>query len=210
VDNLLTEEPESIMSIPICITQTCFLLLVTLTSAKPAYCQAASQGDALTLPASKHAVVRFFYQPPEGEYLHHPLLFRVVKKSDSRWNTIAYLNVGHTLYISLSDMQQLMINLAHLSLQWEESTEIEPLETWDNVNSYGYGMGIKVLSSKGTAKALIEHDKICETLAQLDGALLTPRALWEFQRFRLQYYCRVPGYNPDAYDEPKFFPRSHR
>lgn len=56
--------------------------------------------------------------------------------------------------------------------------------------------------ANGTAKALIASDKICETLASLDGALLTPRALGEFQGFRLQYHCRVPNFNLDAYPFP--------
>lgn len=188
--------------------RVCLFLFATLTSAPWTSTQTTDQGHALTLPAAKDTVVRFFYQPPDGEYLHHPLLFRVVKKSDPRWNTIAYLDVGRTLYISLSDMQQLMTNIAHLSLQWDESAEIEPLETVDDIKLDALGMDITVLSAKGTAKARIERDQICETLAKLDGALLTPRALWEFQRFRLQYYCRVPGYNPGEYKQPIFFPRS--
>jgi hypothetical protein len=182
-------------------TRVCFLLLAILTSAPSASNQAASQGHALTLPAGKDSVIRFFYQPPDGEYFHVALLFRVAKKDDPRWNTTAYSDVGRTAYVSLSEMQQLMTKLGHLSLRWDESIKIESLETYKTIHSYGYGMGIKVLSAKGTAKATIEHDKICETLALLDGALLTPRALWEFQRFRLQYQCRVPSYNPDAYPE---------
>jgi len=94
-----------------------------------------------------------------------------------------------------------MTGLAHLSLRWDQSATIESLETYKTIHSYGYGMGIKVLSANGTAKSLIAPDKICETLAPSDGALLTPRALWEFQGFRLQYHCRVPSYDPDAYPE---------
>jgi hypothetical protein len=183
------------------VTQTCFLLLATLTSAPWASSQATSQGHGLTLPAGKDSVVRFFYQPPDGEYFHVALIFRVIQENDPRWNTTAYSDVGRTAYVSLSDMQQLITDLAHLSLRWDESAQVETLETYKTIHSYGYGMSIKVLSGKGTAKATIEHDKICETLAPLDGALLTPRALWEFQGFRLQYHCRVPSYNPDAYPE---------
>jgi hypothetical protein len=182
-------------------TRVCCLLLATLTSAASASTQSARQGQALTLPAGKDSIVRFFYQPPGGEYFHVALLFRVVEKKDVRWNTAPVFDEGRTAYISLSDMQRLMGRMAHLSLQWDQSPTIESLETYKTIHSYGYGMGVKVLSANGTAKSLIAHDKICETLAQLDGALLTPRALWEFQGFRLQYHCRVPGYNPDAYPD---------
>jgi hypothetical protein len=183
------------------VTQVCFLFLATLAGAPWASTQVASQAHALTLPPGKDSVVRFFYQPPDGEYFHVALIFRVAKENDPRWNTTAYSDVGRTAYVSLSDMQQLITNLAHLSLRWDESAKIERLETYKTIRSYGYGMGIKVLSEKGTAKATIEHDKICEALSPLDGALLTPRALWEFQGFRLQYHCQVPGYNPTAFPD---------
>ena len=179
----------------------CLFLLATLTTAPWASSQAASQGEALTLIAEKDSVVRFFYQPPNGEYFHVALLFRVVKKNDRRWNTIAYSDLGRTSYVSLSDMQRLMAKLAHSLLQWDQSATVESLETYKTIHSYGYGMGIKVLSANGTAKSLIAHDKICETLAPLDGALQTRRALWEFQSFRMQYHCKVLRYNPDAYAE---------
>ena len=146
-------------------------------------------------------MVRFFYQPPDSEYFHVALLFRVVKKNDPRWNTIAYSDLGRTSYVSLSDMQRLMAKLAHSLLQWDQSATVESLETYKTIHSYGYGMGIKVRSANGTAKSRIAHDNICETLATLYGALRTPRALWEFQGFRLQYHCQVLGYNPDAYSE---------
>jgi len=94
-----------------------------------------------------------------------------------------------------------MTGLAQLSLRWDQSATIESLETYKTIDSYGYGMGIKVLSANGTAKSLLAPDKICETLAPLDGALLNPRALWELQGFRLQYHCRVSSYAPDAYPE---------
>jgi len=184
-----------------CAAQGCFLLLATLMSAPWGCCYAAGQDHALTSPGGKDSVVRFFYQPPDGEYFHVALIFRAVEKQGPRWDTTAYSDVGRTAYVSLSDMQQLISSLARLSLRWEESTKIENLESKKHIHSYGYGMGIKVLSPKGTAKALIEPGKICETLASLDGALLTPRALWEFQRFQLQYHCRVPSFNPDAYPE---------
>jgi hypothetical protein len=181
--------------------RVCLFFLATLTSAPWASSQAASQGHALTLIAGHDSVVRFFYQPPEGEYFHVALLFRVVKKGHPRWNTTACSDVGQTAYISLRDMGRFMTVLARLSLRWDQSAIIESLETYKTIHSYGYGMGIKVLSANGTAKSLIAPDKICETLAPLDSALLTPRSLWEFQGFRLQYHCRVASYDPDAYPE---------
>src|SRR5262249_36866632 len=97
---------EVIMSKVNCVTQVWFLLLVTLRSAPWSPSQAASQGHALTLPAGKDSVVRFFYQPPEGEYFHFPLVFRVVNEKDPRLNTAPPLDTGRTAYISISEMQR--------------------------------------------------------------------------------------------------------
>ena len=173
-------------------TRVCFLLLATLTSVPWASSQAGSQGHPLTFAAGRDPVVRFFCQPPDGEYFHVALLLRAAKKDDPRWNTTAYSDLGRTAYVSLSDMKRFMTMLTHLSLRWDESPKVESLE----------GVGIKVLSANHRAKALIAVDKICETLASLDGALLTPRALGEFQGFRRQYHCQVPNFNLEAYPFP--------
>ena len=145
-------------------------------------------------------MVRFYYHSPDGEYFHVALLFRVVKRSDPLWNSAPVVAEGRTAYISLSEIQQLMLKLARLPLHWSVSEQREALETYANIHSYG-GMGIKVLSANETAKATIAPDKICETLGTLDGALRTRRALWEFQFFRLQYRCQVPNFNFDAYPD---------
>jgi len=161
---------------------------------------ALSQDDHLTLLASRDSVARFYYHSPDGEYFHVALLFRVVKRSDPLWTSAPILDEGRTAYISLSEMRQLMVKLACLRLRWSESAQREALETYANIHSYG-GMGIKVLSGNGTAKATIAPDKICETLALLDGALRTQRALWEFQLYRLQCHCRVANFNCNAYPD---------
>jgi len=181
-------------------TRVCLLLLATLTSTQWAYSQAASQGHALTLSADKDSVVRFYCQPPDGEYFHVALLFRVVEKNDPRWNTAPVSDVGRTAYVSFSEMRQLITALSVAHLSWHESTKVEGLETYKTVYSYRC-MAVKVLSANGMAKATIEPDKICETLTHLDPAVQTPRALWEFQFFRTQYRCRVPKFNPNAYRE---------
>lgn len=182
------------------VTRVCFLLLVTLMIAPWGSGQTERQGHALTLPAGKDSVVRFFCQPPDGEYFHVALLFRVVEKKDPQWNTAPVFDEGRTAYISVLEMRQLTTALSAAHLSWSESTKVETLETYKTIHSDG-GMGIKVLSPNGTAKATIEPKKICETLAPLDDAFQTPRALWEFQLFRSQYHCRVPNFNPNAYPE---------
>jgi hypothetical protein len=114
-------------------TRVCFLRLAILLSVPRACSQAASQGHPLTFAGDRDSVVRFFHQPPDGEYFHVALLLRVAKKNGPRWNTTAYSDVGRTAYVSLSDMKRIMTTLTHLSLQWDESPKIEDLETYKTI-----------------------------------------------------------------------------
>lgn len=182
------------------VSRAYMLLFATLATAAWGASQEISKGHRLTLPASKDSVLQFFFQPLDGRYFHVPLLFRVVNKSDPRWNTAPLLDIGRTAYISLSEMHELMTRLAQLPLQWDESAKIENLEPY-KIIPLGPRMRIKILSVNGTANSSINPDNICETLAQLDDTIKTPRALWEFQLFRMKYDCRVPNFNPDAYPE---------
>lgn len=182
------------------VTGICFLLFATLATSLRSSSQAASQGHTLTLPADKDSVVRFFYQPPDNNYFHFPLLFRVVDKNDPRWNTAPQFEVGRTAYISFPEMQKLITALSAAHLYWEESATVEPLETYKTIHSYG-GMGVKISSATGTAKSTIAADKICDMLAPLDAAVQTPPALWELQLFRLQYHCQVSNFDPKACPE---------
>lgn len=181
------------------VTRICFLLLVASFGVLRGPSQAASQQHTLTLPADKNSIVRFFYTPPINNYYHAPLLFRVVAESDSRWNTAPALEAGRTAYISLSEMQNLIAALAAGHLSWTESKTVEEPETFTKVHGHGGGMEAKVFSAEGTGYAKIVPDKICDTLAALDTTLRAPRALWELQFFRMQYQCRVPNFDPDAY-----------
>jgi hypothetical protein len=62
-------------------------------------------------------------------------------------------------------------------------------------------MEIRVVSPKGTAVATVSPKRICPTLEPLDAALATSRALWEFQLFRVEDGCKVPGFNNQAYPD---------
>jgi hypothetical protein len=183
-----------------CAARIPLLLLVLFASALQSSSQSTGQRRMLTLSPDEHSVVRLFYQPPDNNYFHWPLLFRVVEKTDPKWNSAPALNVGRTTYITLPEMQKLITALSAAPLSWQESTAVETLETYKTIHSYG-GMGIKVLSSTGTARATIAADKICEMLTPLDATLQTPRALWEFQRFQKQYHCRVHDFDPKKYPD---------
>ncbi len=156
--------------------------------------------SVLNSAVDEKTVVRFFYQPP-GDYLHAPLVFRVVEEGNPLLNTAPMREEGRTAYISLSEMRELVQALARSNLAWQESETIELLGSYKKLDLAFIGMEIFVGNSKGTARARVVPKAICKTLKPLDAALKTPRALWEFQGFRLNYGCKVPGFNHEAYPD---------
>jgi hypothetical protein len=158
-----------------------------------------NQSD-LHLEADEKTVVRFFYQPAPGDYLHAPLVFRVVEEGSPLLNTAPMREAGRTAYISLSEMRGIVETLKRSDIVWEESADIVTLGSYKKLPLFD-DMAILVANSMGTAKTRIAPKTICRTLKPLDAALKTPRALWEFQGFRLNYGCEVPGFAHDAYPD---------
>jgi len=153
----------------------------------------------LNSPVDEKTVVRFFYDPP-GEYFHKPLVFRVVKEDDPLLNTASVHDEGQTAYISLPEMRGLVKDLAHTSLAWRESQSVEVLGPYKKLPASD-DMEILIAFSDGTAKAEISPKALCMILRPLDAAFKAPRVLWEFQGFRLNYGCKVPGFKPGAYPD---------
>jgi hypothetical protein len=153
----------------------------------------------MSCAANENAAVRFFYNPPGG-YFHFPLIFRSVEQADLRLNTAPMTTEGRTAYISFAEMRQLVEGLANSKLSWRVSEKAEGLGSYKKIPVLDR-MEILVLCPKGTPRSKLAPKNICETLAPLDPALKTPRALWEFQLFRQGYGCKVPGFNPEAYPD---------
>lgn len=154
----------------------------------------------LHLEADDKTAVRFFYQPAAGDYFHAPLVFSVIEEGNSLINTAPMREAGRTVYISLSEMSDVVQGLKRSDIVWQESGDIVTLGSYKKLPLFD-DMEILVANSMGTAKARIAPKAICRTLKPLDAALKTPRALWEFQGFRLNYGCKVPGFKPDAYPD---------
>jgi hypothetical protein len=156
--------------------------------------------DVLHSPIDDGTAVRLFFN--SGDYFHAPLIFRVVSESDPRLNTAPLLPEGRTAYISHVEMQHLKQGLAELVLRWPWKQSREVMAFGDAMSIPAVGaMVIIVVSSQGTAEGGLDSTRICNTLAPLDSALRTPRALWEFQLFRDEYKCDVPGLNGQAFPD---------
>jgi hypothetical protein len=178
-----------------------WLLLAVLTSATSLKShQAVQEKSVFDSPVDENTAVRFFYNPSDGGYFHFPLIFRSVAPEDPRLNTAPMGTEGRKAYISPPEMRQLLQRLRHSDLPWQESEKVEILEPYKKLVVKA-SMEVTVVSSKGTAKASFGAKNICDALRPLDSALKTPRALWEFQGFRLNYGCRVPGFNFEAYPD---------
>lgn len=150
--------------------------------------------------ADETTAIRFFYNN-ESDYFHFPLIFRAVERRDPRLNTAPMVAEGRTAYISQTEMQSLLRGLAQLDLPWQESERVEALESFKRLRPWSDSMEILIACSKGTARVKVDPKRICEILKPLDSALKTPRALWEFQRFRVNYRCQVPGFEYGAYPD---------
>ena len=178
----------------------CCLLAVALMSSKLNFGQSEVQHGSFNLPVNKETVVRFFYLPA-NDYLHPALFFRVVGTNSSRLNTAPITNHGgRTPYISIEEMQALIKLLDSAGLSWRTGSAVEVPKAVDFKETTGQ-LEIKIFSSGGTALSLSDPKGICETLAPLDAAFKQPRALLEFQLFRVDYNCKVPGFNRNAFPE---------
>jgi hypothetical protein len=165
-----------------------------------AYSQAAGKGQELDYSVNANTGIRFFDQPIDGNYFHYPLVVRAVDEHDPRINTAPMAAEGRLVYVSLPEMQQLLKALAQSRVSWQRSEEVGMFGPSKELEITGT-MVITVVSTKGTFKASLEPKKICGTLRPLDHSLYAPRAVWEFQRFRLNYGCKVRNFVYDAYPD---------
>jgi hypothetical protein len=179
----------------------CIILTVTLSASglsSCSSCQTTVGLNVLDTPVSEHTAVRMFFDP--GNYFHPPLIFRVVAANDTRLNTAPMLPEGRTAFITAIEMQRLIKGLQGMKLSWKESREHIVFDEARNLPPVFYGISV-VISSEGTAESGIPPAKICDSLAPLDSALSTPRALWEFQLFRAGFNCKVLGLDGQAYPD---------
>jgi hypothetical protein len=180
------------------IAQICWFFVAALLTTSLSAGQSTKAHDSLTLSVDKYTVVRFFYLPA-NDYLHPALIFRVAGPESPRLNTAPIINRGgRTPYISIEEMQSLIKMLDRSGLSWHETKTVEVPKMVGFRETTGKVV-IKIFSSGGTALSLSDPENICQTLAPLDAAFKQPRALWEFQLFRLDYHCEVPGFNRNAY-----------
>jgi hypothetical protein len=163
-------------------------------------CQPAGGHKSFSLPVNNQTAIRFFYLPA-NDYLHPALIFRVATPQSGELNTAPIVNHGgRTPYISIDEMRQLVQMLDHSDLLWSETKTVEVPGMVGFKETTGM-LQIKIFSLGGTASSNQDPSRLCQTLAPLDAAFKQPRALWEFQLFRVDYGCSVLGFDRKAFPE---------
>lgn len=179
----------------------CVLLLIALIGASLSCTEPTRRHAALSGPVDTNTIVRFFYPPPLS-HPHPPLLLRAVGEKDPRLDTAPGVVEGQTAYISLAEMREVVQILNDSVSSWNTSKDVEvPRPPMDL--PFPDGLEIDVFFSTGTARTVITPGRLCATLAPLDVALRN-RALWEFQWFRLDYDCKVSGFDLKKYYKEHF------
>lgn len=148
----------------------------------------------LSAPVGNNTGMRFFYYSG-GDVVDGPLIVRPVEQGNPQLNTATPAKDELITYVLLDEMAQLMERLAQLDLPWKESKKVEAFRPFSIMDEPSVKVDIEVVSSAGTAKVKVDNPLACEKLAILDSAFQTRRALLEFQEFRNQVGCKVPGFN---------------
>lgn len=175
------------------------LLLVAVAASLSALGHSTRAQKAPIFSVDEKTAVRFFFQPDDGDYFHFPLVFSVVSEGDPRLNTAPMGEQGRMAYILSSEMRQMLEDLARSRLLWNPGPA-NSLGSFKKLQK-SRDMVITYVSLRASATASVEKNKICETLKALEPAIETPRALWELQRFELNYNCKVPDFNYHKYPD---------
>ncbi len=154
-------------------------------------------------PIEEVIAIRFFYNN-ESNYFRGPLIFRAVPLGDPKLNTAPMLEEGRTAYISRNEMTTLVSRLSSADLKWQNLNRSEALGKGTKIPYRGDFMQVLVLGLKNMSKGGIEPKEICQKLAPLDAALVSPRARWEFQLLRVNDGCTVQNFDYDAFPDHNY------
>jgi hypothetical protein len=161
--------------------------------------QMPMRSSALDSPVTAKTAVSFFWFGDMDSHFRSPINFYVAPEGDRKLNTVVVESAGPaghqwSAFISSSEMQRLIDGLKALDLRWNDFKGREAFKPGLKRADDGF-LDITVVSSKATAKAYVRIARMCDELLRLDPAMPSPRILWQFQLFRVDNGCQVPGYN---------------
>jgi len=181
----------SFIRIPL--SMICLLSFLSVSSSS-----AQDQNAVSSLKVDANTAVRFFFKPPNANYIRPALIFRVADEGSSNWNTAPIDHYGRSAYISLEEMRTLVHQLDSDGLLWRVSATNRSIEPFMEL-PIGENLMVTIYAPDGTATASISAKKICKSLSRLNNAIEMKRAHWELEYFRRGCGCQVPGYKSDAY-----------
>ena len=178
------------------------LAIVALLLSLAALCsgQYVSKNGVLSAPVDEKTSVRLFYEHDIRDHFYPPLIFRVVDSNDPRRGAAPLGPKGREVYVTVPELSNILQGMEHVNVPWKETNRVEEFGPSYEVKGLGY-LDITVISSRGTARGSVGRTKVCSFLGSMDSAINTPRALWEFQRYRWFNDCEIPGYDPKRYPD---------
>lgn len=154
----------------------------------------------LNWAGEKDIGIRVFYAPLTDKIapFKFPRVFVPTSAQDPRLGKL----YGYTLYVLPKEVESLLRKLYELDLNWKAHSTPTPLRVrGPQLPTVAVHDRVQVIVScdKGSCEAFFDGDRFCAVLAGLDSALTTPRALWEFQGYRVNFGCKVPEYDPHKF-----------
>ena len=105
---------------------------------------------------------------------------------------------GINVYVSAEQMRAVLHQLSITEVpygDWTVSSKREPILMGGTTD----GLAVTVLASKKTYKTYIRVTRICDELSPFDALMPTEEIRWDFQSFRADFGCKIPGFiNPHS------------
>jgi hypothetical protein len=160
--------------------------------------QTVKDSRVLSSVANNNTRIRIFYQHDIEDYFYPPIIVRAVSERDPRRDTAPLKPEGRFVFVTMTEIQELLKILSLSTIGWSETSKAEGLGPSYRAEGLGY-LDVTVVSSAGTARSGIDRNRVCKLLANLSTAIDTPRALWEFQYYRWIDGCKVENFDPNRH-----------
>jgi hypothetical protein len=148
------------------------------------------------------SVIRFFYKiriENPNDLRDFPLFFQAVADGDKRINTLGS-EVSWRVYLSSTEMQQLVQRLDNLGLTWQDFASAKPPIRFETPPA-PHEMQVFVFCKDGSARGEVPNKKVCQALEPLDSIFQNYRDAGAFQSYREGFGCHIPRSKRQVFKE---------
>jgi hypothetical protein len=133
----------------------------------------SNQSIVLLCERADDVAVRFWYLPRDTDNTPGPLILLPTSSQDPRLDT----RPNWILYVSLSNLHNVVRVLAQSNLEWKESGSPQTLVV-DGLQlpQVGHTMEIAISYPNGSATARVQEERVCGMLSDVYDGLLSPAA----------------------------------